>query len=140
MPDDLLINLVPIITYFKASDCDELAEFFPGWDEEYIQLQKGVFEMELNLIQIGSFQFIEQFSKVPILYRGNTPQATFALAIPVLNRGKSLYGGNILQKDCCVIGSETGYLDLKTSDRSRLIIITAPIEQTLVQAEQMQRL
>ena len=139
MPDDLFINHVPIITHLKTPDCDELAELARGWDEEYIQLKKGVFEMELNLIQIGSFQFIEQFSKVPILYRGKTPQATFALAIPVLNPGKSLYGGNILQKDCCLLGSETGYLDLKTSDRHRLFLMTAPIEQILAQAEQMQR-
>ena len=139
MQNHLLIDHIPIIAHFKTSDCDELAELSPGWDEEYIQLKKGMFEMELNLIQIGSFQFIEQFSEVPILYRGNTPKATFALAIPVLNRGKSLYGGNILTEDCCVIGTETGYLDLTTSDRHRLLIITAPIEQTLAQAEQMQR-
>ena len=141
MKDDRSTNDVPIITRLKTYDADELAGFASaqGWNEKYIQLKKGVFGMEMNIVEIGDFQFIEQFSSVPILYRGSSPTATFALTIAVLNIGETLYGGNIVSEDCCLTGNFNGYLDLRTSNPNRLLIITAPIERILARAEQLQR-
>ena len=139
MRGDRATKDVPIITRLKTHDADELAEFTRGWDEEYIQLKKGTFEMEICVIEIGAFQFIEQFSGVPILYRGKSPTATFVLAIPVLNIGETLYGGNILNENHCMTGNFAGYLDVRTSNQNRLLAMVGPIEQILARAEQMQR-
>ena len=126
------------ITHLKTYDADDLARFAQGWDQEYIQLKKGVFEMESKIIHIAGFQLIEQFSSVPILYRGKSPTKTFLLVIPILNQGETFYGGKCLSENCCFTGNFNGYLDLRTSNQSKFFFITAPLEEILANAQQMQ--
>ena len=139
MQDDRFKKDVPIITHLRANDIDELAEFAQGWDQEYLQLKKGRFEWSTIIIQIDGFQFIEEFYGAPALLRGNTPAETFAIAIPQVYGGESLYGGNIISEGCCLIGNFAGYLDLRSGNKARLFSIVAPIEHILARAEQLQR-
>ena len=104
-------NIVPIISQLKTRDVDELAEFLPGWEQNYVQLKRGAFEMEINMIEIGDFQVIKQSVNGSILARGNSPSGTLTLAIPILNKGETLCGGKILSKDYCFAGNYNGYLD-----------------------------
>ena len=138
MQDDRSSKNVPIITQLKTNDLDELAEFIRGWDQEYIQLKKGIFEWETCIIQIGDFQFSEEYYGVPALFRGNSPPETCGIAIPKVYEGKALYGGNVISKDCCIMGNFAGYLDLKSGNKTRLLIVIAPINRILAYAEQMQ--
>ena len=139
MKDDRSTNDVPIITHLRTNDADELAEFAQGWNQEYLQLKKGTFEWETRIIQIHGFQFIEEFYGAPALLRGSTPPETFAIGIPQVYGAESLYGGNIISEDCCLIGNFAGYLDLRSGNKTRLLMIVAPIEHILARAEQMQR-
>ena len=139
MKDNRSTNDVPIITHLRTKDADELAEFAQGWNQEYIQLKKGAFEWDTRIIQIDGFQFIEEFYGAPTLLRGNTPAETFAIGIPQVYGEESLYGGNNISENCCLIGNFAGYLDLKSGNQTRLLIIVAPIDHTLARAEQMQR-
>ena len=127
------------ITHLRTNDVDEVAEFAQGWDQEYLQLKKGRFEWQTRIIQIDGFQFMEEFCGAPALLRGSTPPETFAIGIPQVYGGESLYGGNIISEDCCLIGNFAGYLDLRSGNQTRLFTIVAPIEQILARAEQVQR-
>lgn len=131
-------NIVPIISQLKTKDVDELAEFASGWDQDFVQLKRGTFEMEINIIQIGDFQFIEQSVNGSILIRGNSPAKTCVLAIPVLKKGETLHGGNIFSENCYLRGNHTGYLDTTIGDQLNVVAISAPIEQILERAEQIQ--
>lgn len=131
-------NIFPIISHLKTQDVDELAELASGWDQDFVQLKRGTFGFEINVIQIGDFQFIEQFTHGSILIRGQSPAKTLVLAIPVLNKGETLYGGNVVSENCYLRGNYSGYLDTKTSDQLKVVAISAPIEQILEKAEQMQ--
>ncbi|MGK7893697.1 MAG: hypothetical protein AB4372_08745, partial [Xenococcus sp. (in: cyanobacteria)] len=130
---------VPIVTQLKTNDTDELAEFVPGWDQEHIQLTKGIFEWETCIIEIGGFQFSEEFYGAPALFRGSAPPETFVIGIPkrCLAEFEFLYGGNIVTKDCCLTGNFRQYLDLKTSNETSLLLVTAPIASIFTQAEIM---
>ncbi len=92
MKDKQSTSNVPIITRLKTQDIDELAEWARGWEQEHTQLQKGAFEWESCIIEIDGFQFIEELYGSLILCRGKTPPETFALGIPQLHGGESLYG------------------------------------------------
>ena len=131
-------NTVPIIFRLKTRDVDELAEFASGWDQDFVQLKRGAFDMEINMIQIGDFQVIEQSVNGSVLGRGNSHSGTFSLAIPVFNKGETLCGGNILSEDCCFTGNYTGNLDVRTSNQFNVFGISIPIKQILERAEQMQ--
>ena len=96
MQDDRSSKNFPIVTQLKTNDADELLEFIRGWDQEYIQLKKGKFEWETCIIQIGDFQFSEEFYGAPVLFRGTAPSGSFAIGIPKACVGESLYGGNII--------------------------------------------
>ncbi len=139
MRDERFKKYTPKITHLRTNDADEVAEFAQGWDQEYLQLKKGRFEWATRIIQIDGFQFMEEFYGAPALLRGSTPPETFAIGIPQVYGGESLYGGNIISEDCCLIGNFAGYLDLRSGNQTRLFIIVAPIEQILARAEQMQR-
>ena len=139
MQDDSFSRDIPIIAQLKTNDADELSEFLHGWNQDYIQLRKGNFGMEVTTIEIGSFQFIDQFSSVSILYRGSSPSATFALGIPAFNLGEILYGGNIVSENSCITGNFDGYLDVRASSQVRFFVVVAPIQQILAIAVQMQR-
>ncbi len=135
---DSLSNIPAIISQLKTRDVDELAEFALDWDQDYVQLKRGVFDMEINMIKIGNFQVIEQCVNGSILARGNSPSETFALAIPVLNKGETVCGGNILSEDYCFTGNYTGNLDVRTSEQFNVFGISVPIKQILECAQQMQ--
>ncbi len=131
-------NIVPIISQLKTKDVDELADFLPGWEQNYVQLKRGAFDMEINMIEIGDFQVIEQSVNGSIFAQGNSPSGTLSLAIPVLNKGETLCGGKILSKDCYFTGNYTGYLDVRTSNQFNVFGIIVPIKQILERAQQMQ--
>ena len=138
MKDKQSTSNVPIITRLKTQDIDELAEWARGWEQEHTQLQKGAFEWESCIIEIDGFQFIEELYGALILCRGKTPPETFVLGIPQLHGGESLYGGNTISENCCLEGNSDRYLDLRASQKTKLLMIVAPIERILACAEQMQ--
>lgn len=138
MKDDSSTKDVPIITNLRTNDVDELAEFFRGWNQEYIQLKKGIFEWETTIIQIGEFQFMEEFYGASALVRGSTPPETFTIAIPKIYESENLYGGNPLIPGCYITGNCNGYLDFRVGNQNRLLIMVAPINQILEQAEKRQ--
>ncbi len=140
MSDVRWINNVPIITRLNTQDADELEDLAQehGWDEEYLQLKKGKFDMEICLIQVGDWQFIEQSCAAPILYRGSSPKKTLIISIPTLNREEIFCGGNTLKEGYSIIGNFAGYPDVRTNNQSRFLVIVAPLEQLLASAEQMQ--
>ena len=137
MPDDNSTKNVPIIAHLKTNDGDELAQFVRGWNQEHIQLTKGTFEWETCIIEIGGFQFSEEFYGAPALFRGSTPSETFSIGIPKRLLGESLYGGNIISKNCCIMGNFRQYLSLKTSNKASFLLFTAPIASILTLAEKM---
>ncbi|MGK7893113.1 MAG: helix-turn-helix domain-containing protein [Xenococcus sp. (in: cyanobacteria)] len=137
MQDDPFAKDVPIITQLKTNDADELAEFVRGWDQEHIQLTKGTFEWETCIIEIDGFQFSEEFYGAPALLRGSSPPGTFVIGIPKRCLAKFLYGGNMTSKDCCLTGNFHQYLDLKVSNETGLLLVTAPIALILTRAEKM---
>ncbi|MDJ0679912.1 MAG: helix-turn-helix domain-containing protein [Xenococcaceae cyanobacterium MO_167.B52] len=128
---------VPIITNLRTNDVEELAEFVRGWNQEHIQLKKGAFEWKITIIQIGEFQFIEEFYGAPALLRGSTPPGTFTIAIPQIYESENLYGGNSLIPGCYITGNCDGYLDFRVGNQNRLFMMVAPINQILEQAEKM---
>ena len=137
---DRIISGDLVITHLKTQDADELAEFAfaQGWDEEYIQLKKGKFEIEISFIQVGGYQFIERSCSSALLYRGRSPTKTFVIAIPTINIGKIIYGGNNLSENCCLTGNSAGFLDLRTMNQSRFLMMVVPMEQIIARSEQMQ--
>ena len=139
MTDDSSTKDVPIITNLRTNDLDALAQFVRGWNQEYIQLKKGTFEWKTTIIQIGDFQFTEEFYGAPALFKGSTPPETFGIAIPKIYESGNLYGGNPLIPGCYLTGNFNGYLDLKVGNQNRLFMIVAPINQILEQAEKMSR-
>ena len=139
MPGDRSSKNIPLITQFKTNDADELLEFIRGWDQEGIQLKKGKFEWGTYIIQIGDFQFSEEFYGAPALFRGSTPPGTFGIGIPKVSLGETLYGGNIISKDCCITGNFDRYLDLRCGAKASFFLVVVPIARILAYAEQMQR-
>ena len=139
MQDDNSTKDVPLITHLKTNDVDEIVIFARGWDQEYTQLKKGPFDWYLTLIQIGNFQFYEVFCGSPLLLRGSTPSGTFTLGIPKVLVGENLYGGHLISQRQSIAANCDGHLDLRTDKLFHIFAITAPIEQILACAEQMQR-
>ncbi|MGK7947574.1 MAG: hypothetical protein AB4368_01885 [Xenococcaceae cyanobacterium] len=121
MPDDSSTKDVPIITHLKTNDVDELAEISKGWDEEFVQLKKGLFDWYTTIIQIGNFQFIEVSYGSPVLLRGSAPSGTFTLGIPKVLVGENLYGGHLISQRQSIAATCNGHLDLR-ADKSFNII------------------
>ncbi|MGK7923695.1 MAG: hypothetical protein AB4290_00325, partial [Spirulina sp.] len=88
------IALLEIIR-LKTSDVDELCEVMRGWNQEYIQLQRGRCEWEITFIQIGEFQIFDEYLEGNVLNRGNISSENFAVSIP---QGVFEYSFNLGQK------------------------------------------
>ena len=138
MQDDRSSKNVSLVARLTTNDLDELLEFIRGWDQEYIKLKNGNFEWETCIVQIGDFQFSEEFYGAPVLFRGSTPPGTFGIAIPKVGFGETLYGGNIIGNDCCITGNFDRYLDLRCGAKTSFLILVVPIDQILAHAEQIQ--
>jgi len=129
----------PQILHIRTQHSDEMSDLVPDWQQEYIQVQKGTFSWENMILQIGDFQFIEEFFGGPTIARGQTEKDTVALAIPQTLIGSNIYCGHELTFQTLLTADRHSCYDLTIGEQLKHFIVVAPINQVMVCAEKLQR-
>ncbi|MGK7953430.1 MAG: hypothetical protein AB4368_32755 [Xenococcaceae cyanobacterium] len=72
--DTSATQTIPAILSLKTNDAAEMSEFQRGWDQDYVQLQRGKFSWKIDIIQIDELQIFEEVLGGKTLAKGLVPK------------------------------------------------------------------
>lgn len=130
---------IPLISHFKTNDSDEMSQFIKGWDQEYIQLEKGQFSWEIDIIQIGKFQIYEESFGAKTYAKGLVPAETIVVAVfPQSLSCEGRFLGVELTPYSTVVGNYQQQYEFISGNQYKVLLMAAPIVEVVSFAERMQ--
>ena len=127
---------IPKVAQIETHYSDQLRDIIPRWQVEYIQLSKGKFYFSTDFLQIGDFHFGNQFFGASTLSQGQVPADSFAIAIPQIFLGNSIFLGHEIK--CNAMFTSTDTFDFITGEQFHFFTIMLPLKQILAHAEAIQ--
>ena len=128
-----------IILNLETNDSDEMSEFIRGWDHEYVQLKRGKYSWEINILQIGELQIFELVVGAKTLAKGLVPTGTCVVAVfPDSLPGAARFLGREVTTDAIVTANYCQQYEFISGEQYKVILMAAPIDRVMSLAEKMQ--